>query len=176
MGNCLSKSATAPISDAHQVLGIAEPSVPHTVVEASKKHDFIQNRRDNEESGVLSTNMDAGIELPTQGPTERSHAGPSGGANDGESTDLSEAKNLLSTRVEMKKKPELVTSRSKSTMLDLGIQVIDSFQKVTDLIGLTVPDYLGPVLETISGVLQRLKVGALLNNIGYMTQTIPDRK
>ena len=69
-----------------------------------------------------------------------------------------EPKNLLSDRPDMDLKKEDYDSEKAVAALDMGIEVIDLFQKVAKVTEMVLPSPLGDVLEKVTSVLGVLKV------------------
>jgi hypothetical protein len=155
MGNCLSKpGAETPIGDPYRAQDNDRPGVPGTL-EEPKKSTVVRrmgNERVNENSALFLTQVDPA------GDIAASQTGASGGTNVEVSVVIPSSTMPFSKRADIIMKPELINAEGKTKMLDAGIQVVDAFQKVADLLGLVLPNYLGPVLETLSAVLERLKV------------------
>jgi hypothetical protein len=69
-----------------------------------------------------------------------------------------ESKTLISNRPNMDLKEEKLDPKKTKAMLEMGIEVIDLFQKVAKATELVLPSPLGDVLEKVTGVLNVLKV------------------
>jgi len=67
---------------------------------------------------------------------------------------------LLSARQDTNLEEEPVDPEKAAAMLDMGIQVIDLFQKAAAATEMVLPSPLGDVLEKVTSVLERLKVSS----------------
>jgi len=84
-----------------------------------------------------------------------------------------ESKGLLSDRRDMDLKPETVDPKKAAAMLDMGIQVIDLFQKAAKATEMVIPSPLGDILEKVTSVLNVLKVGIFPHK--YQNQLYPTK-
>jgi hypothetical protein len=71
---------------------------------------------------------------------------------------LKQTNNLLSDRPDMNLKAEKLDPKKTAAMLDMGIQVIDLFQKAANAAEVVLPSPLGDALEKVTSVLNVLKV------------------
>jgi hypothetical protein len=69
-----------------------------------------------------------------------------------------EPRTLISNRPNMDLKEEKLDPKKTTAMLEMGIEVIDIFQKVAKATEMVLPSPLGDVLEKVTGVLNVLKV------------------
>ena len=69
-----------------------------------------------------------------------------------------ESKTLISNRPNMDLKEEKLDPKKTKAMLEMGVEVIDLFQKVAKATEMVLPSPLGDVLEKVTGVLNVLKV------------------
>jgi len=69
-----------------------------------------------------------------------------------------ESRTLISNRPNMDLKEEKLDPKKTKAMLEMGIEVIDLFQKVAKAAEMVLPSPLGDVLEKVTGVLNVLKV------------------
>jgi len=71
---------------------------------------------------------------------------------------VSSSKNLLSDRKNLDVKDEVVNTEKTAAALDMGLQIIDWFQKAAKATEVVIPSPLGDVLEKVTSVLEILKV------------------
>jgi hypothetical protein len=83
-----------------------------------------------------------------------------GKSNSKEASASNGTKGLLSDRQGMNLKEEMVDPEKAAAMLDMGIQVIDLFQKVAEATEMVLPSPMGDVLEKVTNVLKVLKVSS----------------
>jgi hypothetical protein len=74
-----------------------------------------------------------------------------------------EPRTLISNRPNTNLKEEKLDPKKTKAMLEMGIEVIDLFQKVAKATELVLPSPLGDVLEKVTGVLNVLKVSPFIN-------------
>jgi hypothetical protein len=82
------------------------------------------------------------------------------GKSDSKEKSANGTKKLLSDRQDMDLKEETVDPEKAAAMLEMGIQVIDLFQKAADATKIVLPSPLGDVLEKVTSVLKVLKVSS----------------
>jgi hypothetical protein len=76
-----------------------------------------------------------------------------------------ESKTLISNQPNMDLKEEKLDPKKTAAMLEMGIEVIDIFQKVAKATEMVLPGPLGEVLEKVTKVLNVLKVSLFYNSV-----------